>query len=259
MISRRPPKVFFSSYRPPQAQEKPSGQFRQMAIVILVIVGGYFLTRLPVFQIRNIVLLGGEGRGISEKLETLKGESLLSGATSQKIAEILEGDFGVLNLQCDKGIPNTLRCQATLREPLLVWVTGQSRYLVDKQGYAYAEATGKLTQKSVEDRKHLPVAIGQQVISEEIVQILQRIEQNLTNEKIKVDGYFVNTSPLHPGVVSSGRSDGLPFPKQKIDILFSASYPVDIQSRLLSQVLEENAVKIKSYVDLRTAGYIYYK
>lgn len=274
MISRRAPKVFFSSYRPPQSNGKSSGQFRQMIIVVLVIIGGYFLTRLPVFQIQHIELSGNPSPAIKTELEKLKGQSLLSAASSNKVREILANNISILNLECDKGIPNTLRCAVAFRQPQFIWQSNSNRYYVDKEGYAYAKVDEDNTTPkaivsgerslsnalvAIEDRKKLTVKPGDLLMSEEVVEIFQNIAEHLEQAGIEVDGYFVNTSVLHPGVVASKRADNKPFPKQKIDIYFSASYPVENQIKILDKLLSKSASKIKSYVDLRTAGYIYYK
>lgn len=260
MINRRSPKVFFSSYRPPQKSEKSPGQMRQLVIVALVIVGGYFLTRLPVFQIQHVEVSGDSNELTKRQLNELIGQSLLSAAASNKVREIISGDISILSLNCDKGIPNTLRCTVAFRQPKFVWQTGTNRFYIDEQGYAYAKADkSEKSLKIVEDRKQLPVKTGDLLMSEEVVDIFQELALILKEQGIEIDGYFINTSVLHPGVVASGRSGGKPFPKQKIDIYFSASYPAKNQVEILNKILSKDAGKIKKYIDLRTAGYVYYK
>jgi hypothetical protein len=232
---------------------------RQMLIVALIIVGGYFLTRLPIFQIQNIELTGQSNSVLTKELEELKGQSLLSAAASNKVREITLANISILDLHCDKGIPNTLRCAVAFRQPKFVWQTSSGSYLVDSEGYAYAKANTDTDLVTISDRKGLKVEVGDQLMSEEVVAIFESIDENLDKRGIKVDSYFVNTSVLHPGVTASKRSGSKNFPKQKTDIYFSASYPIATQVEILDKLLSKSSNSIKQYIDLRTAGYIYYK
>ncbi|MEX2361594.1 MAG: hypothetical protein WD544_00180, partial [Patescibacteria group bacterium] len=225
----------------------------------IIVVGGYFLTRLPVFQIDSVELNNINNQEIIDQLNTLKGKSIISSATAVTIEKIRESSVEVIDIHCDKGIPNKLRCTAELRAPVFIWQSSQKDYFIDKVGVAYRSVSSSGDLTIIEDRKKLPVKIGEQVMSEEMVNIYQSITETLSEKKIVISNFFIDISPFHPGVVASKRLDKLPFPAKPIEILYSSSYPVSIQTQLLSQTLENKSSKITKYIDLRTPGYIYYK
>ena len=96
-------------------------------------------------------------------------------------------------------------------------------------------------------------------MSEEIVLIYRDIETSLIKEGYIIDKFFIRGSALHPGVVIGGRQEGKPFTPQAIEVEFSTSYPIAVQTKLLSQTIETKTGLIKEKIDLRTPGYIYYK
>lgn len=259
MNRRRTPKVFFSSYRPKKPQLENKSQFKQIFVVILIVVGGYFFTRLPVFQIKNIDITNIKSVEVISELNELKGQSILSAGIANKVREIQKTHIQLINLNCDKGIPNTLRCQADEREPIFIWKSGDKSFLIDYDGIAYKTVGDVEGVIMVEDRANIDINLGDLVMSEEIVSIYKDIITYLEEFGFVVDNLYVKISPLHPGVIVSARKDNKPFTPNKIEVEFSASYPINTQVKLLSQLIETKAGLIKERVDLRTPGYIYYK
>ncbi|MEX1052175.1 MAG: hypothetical protein WEC83_02170 [Patescibacteria group bacterium] len=263
MAKPRTPKVFYSSYSQTQRNQfgaigQTPGQFRQLLIVAVIIVGGYFLTRLPVFQIQTVLLEGSADPALVEELNSLLGTSILSGAVSEKIAGISQLHPELERLECIKGIPNTLRCQASVREAQLAWQSNGHAYLLDRNGVAY-QLSDSPAVPVVEDRKNVPVAIGDQLISGEVLAAYRDIQERLVAGGYEINRFFVNTSVLHAGVVLTNRSAGLPFPANPIEVEFSLSYPAATQVTTLNRLLETKASLITARVDLRTPGYLYYK
>ncbi len=260
--NRRTPKVFYSPYSQNQRQSlaptRSPGQLKQLFIVGVIIIGGYFLTRLPVFQVRTIVLAGSNNPELTIQLDGLKGSSILSGAIAERVAQIERHYPELEMLECIKGIPNTLRCQATERQPQLAWQTGGHMYLLDGGGVAY-QITEAPNVPIVEDRKNVAVKLGDQPINGEILSIYRDIQTKLTESGYTVGRFFVNTSVLHAGAVLTSRAAGSPFPANPIEVELSLSYPVSIQVVMLNQLLETKSSQISNRVDLRTPGYLYYK
>lgn len=259
MTRGKTPKVFFSSYRPPKPPVQSSGQFRQLLIVAVIIVGGYLFARLPIFQIDTIVVEGTDNPEIIARLEELKGSSILSSAIAGKVAEMLQEQSEVLILDCNKGIPDTVRCHVTEREAMFGWQSGGKSFLVDETGTAYKEAALPTGVVPIEDRANLPVELGSTVMSEELVGIYQSISGGLAEKGVILDRFFIRSSPLHPGAVITGRSNGLPFPAKAIEAEFSVNYPVAYQLQLLTSLLDTKSANIASRIDLRTPGYLYYQ
>ena len=258
MHKQRTPKVFFSSYKPKQPTTKNPGQFNKLIIVGLIIIGGYFLTRLPIFQIKNININIVDNTEVVSELNELLGQSILSSRVASKIREIESNHVELISLRCDKGIPDTLRCIAIQRIPTFAWSTNGIRYLIDEKGFAYKVAD-KEKVIVIEDRANITVNLGEQLMSEEIVLIYKDIETYLVEDGYVIDEFFIKGSALHPGVVTGSRQGGKPFPPQAVEVEFSASYPISVQIKLLSQTIETKAGLIKEKIDLRTPGYIYYK
>ena len=262
MINRRStPKIFFSSYKPQKPPLENNGQFRQLIIVVAIVVGAYFFTRLPVFQIKNIDTATIKNTEIIFELNELLGQSILSSSVANKIREIENNHVEIIELRCDKGIPDTLRCKIEQRVPVFSWSSKGVVYLVDGEGFAYKlkSDTDIVDVNNIVDRTNIEVNLGDQLMSEEIVAIYTEIAAILRENNFIIDSLFVETSSLHPGVVLSGRQNGQPFTPSKIEVEFSASYPIATQIKLLSQVIETKAGLIKERVDLRTPGYVYYK
>lgn len=263
MANRRTPKVFYSSYSQTQRgrfgpETAQPGQLRQLLIVAIIIVGGYFLTRLPVFQVKTIALEGSDDAALIAELDSLKGRSILSAGVTEKVQEVGAAHPELGELSCIKGIPNTLRCAATVRQAQLGWLTNGQVFLLDQYGIAFQQ-TATPAVPVVEDRKNVAVALGDQPISSEVLIIYQDIKTRLAESGYTIEKFFVNTSVLHAGVIVASRSPGLPFPAHPIEVEFSLSYPVSIQISTLNKLLESKSGQIGSRVDLRTPGYLYYK
>lgn len=261
MNRRRAPKIFFPPYKVKKPLLESSQQFKQLIIVVAIVVGVYFFTRLPVFQIKNIDTATIENPEVVSKLNKLLGQSILSPDIANKIREIENSHFEIFDLHCDKGIPDTLRCKIEQRVPIFSWNTGGLVYLIDREGFAYKLMNDMDTVSidNIVDRSNIEVTVGDQVMSEEIVTIYAEITTILKENNFIIDSLFVKSTALHPGAVLSGRQDGQPFALNKIEVEFSASYPIGIQIKLLSQIIETKAGLIKEKVDLRTPGYVYYK
>ncbi len=262
-MARRTPKVFYSSYSQTQrsisgGSTMSPGQFRQLLIVAIIIIGGYFLTRLPVFQIKTVTITGTDDPALIGELNSLVGYSILSASVTQKVQEVSQAHPELEKLDCIKGIPDTLRCVAELRQALLGWRTNGQTYLLDQHGVAYQQTTSPAV-LVVEDRKNVVVALGDRPISSEVLDVYRVLQSGLTANGYVVDKFFVNTSVLHAGVVVSSRAVGLPFPANPIELEFSLSYPVSIQISTLNKLLESKSGQIGLRVDLRTPGYLYYK
>jgi len=257
MNRRQTPKVFFSSYRPPSSSGGSPTNLRQLLLVAAIIIGGYFLTRLPVFQITSVEVSGDKDTGVIGSLNELTGTSLFSSSVSLKIDKIITNNPSILGLTCRKGIPNTLRCHLQLRQPSFVWRSGAKTFLIDQTGLAYQEGNqSKLL--VIEDGESLGVELGSQLMSEEVVKVFQDIVSGLKERKITVDRLTIATSTLHPtAVINIGKKP--PFTSDKVLIRFSTGYPLNVQFRLFDQFLKRQSIKVTSYIDLRTPGYIYYK
>ena len=104
MYRQKTPKVFFSSYRPKKSKAENQGQFKKLIIVGLIIVGGYFLTRLPIFQIKNININIVDNPEVVSELNELLGQSILSSGVASKVREIENNHVELISLRCDKGI-----------------------------------------------------------------------------------------------------------------------------------------------------------
>lgn len=251
--------MFYSSYNPKKSQSEDKNKLKRIFIVVLIVVGGYFFTRLPVFQIKNIDTAKVKSAVVIEELNELIGKSILSAGVANKVFEIQNTHIELIELRCDKGIPDTLKCRSEEREPAFIWQTGEKKFLIDSNGLIYMNGEGILGVITIEDRANIEIDLGDNVISEEMVLIYKNIITSLEKFSFVVDNFYVKTSPLHPGVVISARKDDKLFSPNKIEVEFSASYPVDTQAKLLSQLMETKAGLIKERVDLRTPGYIYYK
>lgn len=263
--ARRTPKVFNSSYRPKQPKTRDWQKYRALLPLGYVVVSGLVLWsifRLPAFQIKNVIIDGDKPAAVQESLEGLKGTLIFSSHIETVRQKLLHDHLEVEDIVCRRGLPNTLRCQITLSQPVLVWKKGDAQYLVDQNGLLYANKSDSATNfPVVEDRSPIPATIGQVVASPQAVNNIQHLATALSSKGYQTQEFFITETLYQIGAVLTGVTPtGTPFPaKQPINVLFITTYSLDDQVKALSSIFKNNANQINEYVDLRVAGYAYYK
>ncbi len=263
MALRRAPKVFNSTYRPP-APRKERGQYRSLrpllglvGVIILLLL----LARLPIFTIKSVLVEGTTDAVVISELEKLKGRSVFSQFISSTVQQIRSNHVEIADLICKRGIPDTIRCQVSVREPSLIWRHNNQGWLVDSTGYIYAPAPESTTILTIEDRGPTAVTAGQTVISPELVAFYQQLLNGLQEDGYAVTSTYITESLFQLNVVTTGNNkpEIAWTPTKPITLMLVTSYSVESQRQALRQIVIDKKSSITERIDLRVPGYAYTK
>lgn len=254
---RRTPKVFHSSYRPPTPQPPANYRnLRPLIWVLLAVVGFVLVGRLPIFTVKTVTVTGTDQAAIIEKLQTIKGRSIFSRSIALAIDQILATDLSVKTVECRRGIPDTVRCQVSMRGSALVWRRGESIFSVDDRGLVYANGGDGVV---VDDRGTNLLAIGQTVASADSIDAYKRLHQGLIERGYGVNNLFIGESLYQVGAVISGNGKMEWAPASPVTAMFITSYPLPSQLAAVDEIVRTKREKITQSIDLRAPGYAYVK
>jgi hypothetical protein len=118
---------------------------RAGAALIMMVVGMaiYGLTASPVFAYRHLVVENAtftDGADLASRIGVGEGVNLFQLATGP-IGQRLGQLPSVAGVDVSVRLPDTLEVRLHERVPILIWAVGTSRYLVDREGMLFAEAT----------------------------------------------------------------------------------------------------------------------
>jgi hypothetical protein len=258
------PKLFYSSYKPrPEGGAGRGVSFtalRPVIIAAIIILGFFFIQRLPVFVISDVEVEGKKQEEIKEKLSSLKGTSLFSGKINRRIDDVKSHDLEIEELTCRKGIPATLHCTVTMREAVMSWKAGEKTFLVDSLGFVFAEGES-VNDVVISDGSNTALKIGDMVASSEIVETYSGLHRSLSEKGLVVDSLAVEKSLyMVTAYLSGSTSSNIPFPStSSLKVLFTTSYPIALQVDALEKFLQQRSSNVSEYLDVRVAGYLYYK
>jgi len=227
--------------------------WRAVIIFILIFFGVILVGRLPVFQIKTVELTGDSDPTVGSALDNLQGQPLFSHAVTGLI-DTTRQNLNVADFDCRRGLPNALRCNLKLRTPALIWQSGDSTYLVDQQGLLYgaktAEVTGVIT---VTDQSKMPIKVGSQIVSEEIINQYNQLISLLKAQSLNVISlqlgetlYQITAIIDRPG-------------KTPVQAIFLLTGNLSDQVLSVATTLTQKGDSITTYVDARVSGYIYTK
>lgn len=160
---------------------------------------------------------------------------------------------GVKSFKIIRKLPNTIEIEIVEKSPIFVWEILDHKYLVDENGYAWAEYEDKYASLPiVVDTKNVPVALGTKIVPASFVIFARDIFNNFegtTGEKIAKTEVLDITSDLKV-VSASGWY-----------VYFDTTRTAKNQLTSLVRVLEEVRTKGRKleYVDLRIDNRIFYK
>ncbi len=156
-----------------------------------------------------------------------------------------------------KGVPDTLRIKIKEREPALIWDSGEKKYLIDQEGFAFSKLVDYQEKKeqfladllTVNDKSQLPVEVGQKLVSSHWVDFIGAIDNKLIEDlKLPAQEYFITETAFDLNVVS-------PRGRILVDTNRSAEEQISALEIALENIDQENF----EYVDLRISGWVYYQ
>lgn len=262
MPIRRTPKVFQSNYRAPKtADGRRYRSLKPLLWLSVAVMAIYLFGRLPLFRIQTVQVDGTVDEQLTKELEAAKQYSIFSAAIRRNTERVLASNLQLDSLDCRRGLPNTLRCQATMRQPVLIWKQNGQEWLIDKDGFVYASKSSDVRVPVVDDRGSKAVALRQTVASSDIVSFYNEVIRQLQANGLTVEQLFISESLYQVGAnITGSTSPELPFPqKSPIAVLMTTSYPVESQVMALLEVLKTKNDQISERIDLRVPGYVYTK
>lgn len=218
------------------------------------------LMRLPLFTIQSVEVIGSLDAESTKTLQSLQGHSLFSRKVSQTVVELKHKNLTIATLSCRRGVPSTLRCQASDRHAAVLWQRQDQKFAVDASGLVYAVA-GSTSGPVIEDRAAQSVEIGQVVAGGELLGYYQKLIAALASQGFTLDHLFVDQSLYQVGALLTGSTNpAIPFPPaQPLTVLFTANRSLDDQIAALVLTLQQKSSSVTSYIDVRVGEYVYFK
>ena len=247
---RRTPKVFYSSWRPAVARNKKSDlkKYRFILYAVIFIAFIFGLSYVPAFRIKN-VQVDTDNPQIVNALDSLNGQFLFGSSTDHEVNTLIQSNLTINNLYCKKGIPSSLKCFVTFREPLLTWQAKDKYLLVDKNGLAYQQVSAPndkilLVQDMIKDGN-----VGDKVISPQVIDTYKSLVDLLKTKSLLVSRLMINDTTFQvDAALSNGKT-------ARFNITGSLQGQVDT----LSSLLTEHPDLAKTVIDLRVPNSIYTK
>jgi len=257
----RTPKVFHANYQPARPFSWSAYKPVLPLIWLLIIAAGFLLVgRLPIFLIKTVGVTGASA-DTQARLQSLIGQSLFSSKISQLIDQLKQDSPVIDTLSCRRGIPDTLRCEVTVHQPVFLWQRQDKKYLVSSEGLLYAVASEPAALPLIEDRAAQVVELGAYVAGSEILAYYQKLYQLLLDQQFTVDRLFIDQSLYQVNALLKGSSnETITFPATgQISVLFAANRPAEDQIKTLMALMQQKGAAITERVDVRVGEYAYYK
>lgn len=152
-----------SRRRGPDIRRASAGMNRTRSLALLVLIASslavYGASASQAFGYRRLDIVGARSTPLSSirsELSVEDGTNLFRLSTDG-MTERLRALPTVAGATIEIALPDTLRVHVTEREAVVVWQTGDRRFLVDAQGMVFAEAAETTGLPIVDDRRTRPV------------------------------------------------------------------------------------------------------
>lgn len=225
-----------------------------LAAVIFVGSLGWFLFFSRTFAIDDVQIVGSVNDNVRSDIEALRGQNLLRYTAGDMTNRLRGAQSSIRDLSISKGIPSTLRIEIALRDPAMLWQSGEHLYLIDPNGIVFQSddilnvSRGKVP--TVLDARQQPVIVGTRLVRTEFLSFVQELYERfpqrfpLTITQIEIGETTLNLT----AITSAGWR-----------VQFDTTRPVDTQLDALAKVIERYHEEIREYIDLRVPGRAYIK
>jgi len=250
-LVRPTPKLFGTSYQPPIEKPPSWRPWRPVLIMIAVVAGVTLIGHLPMFQLKTVEIKSAQSE-IQTEATKLIGQPIFSSSIGRWISETRSKNPQIASLTCQRGLPDSLKCQVIYRHAQATWRSHNQDVYIDEAGYVF---TADLTDNPaliIEDLTNSPVVSGQVVISSDLLGQYQRLVQMLQDEGFQIKSLFISESLFQVGA-------RIELPDRPALVgLFTMTSPLSSQVKALKKVIDTKS-DITERVDLRVSGYVYYK
>ncbi len=225
-------------------------------VILMFLVYGIFFSAF--FEVKNIDLKGTnlvDGEKVKKVVQfALNDENNIFLYDSPMISKKIKENFPLISeVTIQKGIPDTIRVLVNERKPVIVWQTGDKKYLVDKEGLSYlgADANNSKDLPVIIDSQSIPVKLSDKVASRNFIDFVRETIEKITPRTgLKIKELKINDTTFDLVVVTS---DGFIV---LFDTTRSSETELDDLHRVMSHL---SRAKPKEYIDLRVEGWAYYK
>lgn len=244
----RVPKVF----QPPRDEEKLilPRIFKILSIIVILFLGLIYLFFFsPVFQIKNIEIVGSPNDGVRNQLDALKDTNIFSFHAQPLEQEIIAKNQNYLAVKVYRGLPDTIRVKFQDREARIIWTSQGQRYLVDKEAILFQKTEGISDLPIVVDKRNLDVEIPTQIATANFIDFVKSANTEIGQSNLVIQEFEVNETTFQLEVVTD----------KGFKIIFNTLRPLSEQIDAFRTVYEKSQGQIKEYIDLRVEGWVYYK
>jgi len=273
MPSFKNPKIYVTTPDPtPYDRLQKTKRIAALIFVFVFAIGLFWLLFFsPVFAVSEILIEGPATEEIVAKFETFRGANIFR-LDSERVEQELKASHPHLKrLAIFRGLPNALKVEVQTREEALVWESGGKRFLVDHDGYVFAEeekeldltlteALSAITEQPttqpypdlplVSDTRNAPLTVGTQLVSPEFVLFVDRIFHDFApTTGITISALRVGETTFQIEVLTT----------EGFVVFFDTTRKSDPQLVALKKVLDTYRGQVHEYVDLRVVGKAYLK
>lgn len=169
--------------------------------------------------------------------------------------ELKKQNYQIAQAEVTRSGLNSITIKITEQKPSILWSSGNTLSVIGANGHAYdGEITTIMKEKlvTVVDTTNLPVKKGEKVVSQEFVDFINKLNEQLPNMGVAVKQYQIgDTTTELQAITVAG-----------YHIRFDTTRPVEEQLQDLSAVLaqmKKQGKKAVEYIDLRINGKVFYK
>lgn len=245
------------SYQPTGRRGSESeGKTRLWLLLGMAAIIAYVVLFSPLFWVSNVAVSGTHTIDPTVLSSAVKEEATQSfaGAKTASLAVLdpirvqngLKQRFtDAASIQVTRQWPRTLKVEVTERESALIWESAGGRYLVDRQGIAYAKAEERTDLTRIVDATNLPVELGKPVVGGGFITVVEQVKAGLEKAAIGVDYFEIPESTFELRA----------YTKERWYALFDTARKPDSQIEALVAALKTG--KPAQYIDLRVPGRVY--
>lgn len=216
----------------------------------------WFLFGSNYFKVKEITTSGSLNPEVQSEIDSFKGKNIFTFVLGNTEEELKQKQSSINKISILRGIPDMLRINVEVRQPIIAWKSQDKTYYIDKNGIIF-EFNGESAdywqnQKlpTVFDQKNLNFAVGKQIVSPDFVQFTVDVNK-LIGEKTskKFQEARINETTYQLEVLLDNN----------IRVLFDTLRKAEVQVNVLAKIFDQYQNDIHEYVDLRVEGRVYYK
>jgi len=223
--------------------------------ILLALVGiAYGLLFSNFFKIKNIIVVNNQILLESDIVKFLDDRNIknknLFLLNTEQVQSVLKDYYKRIDdVRVYKVFPSSLKIKIQEKPSTVIWQVGETKYLLDNNGYVISDMTQDLKMPVIIDQAKLPVKIGDRIVTKEFIDFVNIVDESLRKRfGLGIVAYTVNQTTFELSVhVNSG-----------FYIVFDTDADVVEQLDKLAKVYQQGE-KITEYVILSVNGRVIVK